>query len=50
MLSGYEISEGSSVQIVGTPDESGAMRVVVGDHQIELPTQAANLIWVELAA
>jgi len=50
MLSSHEISEGSAVQIVTTPDESGAMQVVVEGRQFELPVDAARLIWVELAA
>jgi DtxR family Mn-dependent transcriptional regulator len=50
MLSSHEISEGSAVEIVSAPNESGAMQVVVGGRKFELPVDAARLIWVELAA
>ncbi len=50
MLSGLDISEGSSVEIIESPSESVTMRVVVGARQFDLPVDAARLIWVERAA
>jgi DtxR family Mn-dependent transcriptional regulator len=50
MLTANDISEGSSIEVVASPEETSEIELVVEGRHVVLPRAAAQLIWVELAA